>query len=375
MELGHQEPSSLRQGVEVEEIKKVIVKNKRRDRSQNNGKLCLNRGKNRNIGSSNSIVGEIIEQLWSFTKNHDYWKKRKVPQVHRDWDVFNKPLIFELDVARSREIGPIYGYYFGDEPVLSVGDPELLKELLDWKSKNFRNRRNEEFEGILEKFETGDALIDNRTSLKRGEDSKCIRTMMSEALTTARLKQVVELVLDDCVQDLLQNFRIAAENGTAVDLQRIYGAFAMEAIATAAFSLREIHNEPYNILTRILDSVSFNYLKFQLTSHYPFFYVQMRIFGINISTRRDTKKLKRIILDIIQERIRSEERRRINEEGHAVDIPRHDMRLMFSSVLSTVHYESTRGVFWTDIEILSCCQTTRKASELPNFHTTPRDEV
>ncbi|CAL1296483.1 unnamed protein product [Larinioides sclopetarius] len=78
-----------------------------------------------------------------------------------------------------------------------------------------------------------------------------------------------EVVFGDCIQTLLQNFRIAAEQGIAVDITSIYGAFAMDTMATSAFSLKGQYNTPNNILTRLADTISFPYLKDSQTFYYP----------------------------------------------------------------------------------------------------------
>ncbi|GBM26737.1 Cytochrome P450 3A13 [Araneus ventricosus] len=304
-----------------------------------------------------------------FSRNHDYWKRRNVPHVEplplfgSSLDMLYVPLCF-IELQRYRRFGLLYGYFEGSRPILSVGDPQLLEGILDWRTKIFSNRRigntplqrsqssamrdsqrkcqngyraaegtspqkhfncnssktfslrvsilsvtKQELHQAVE-LKTGDKIIDNMVSVKGGEDSKRIRNIMTPLFTSNKIRKITENVFQDSVNTLINNFRTAAANKSAADLKRIYGTFTMDVISVSAFSFRsERYNNPDNTLTRLADSILNQKLKVKLIFHHLLPIWLMRILRIDISSSADTSELRRIILEIIEERQRTGERR------------------------------------------------------------------
>ncbi|GFX11717.1 cytochrome P450 3A11 [Trichonephila clavipes] len=84
---------------------------------------------------------------WYSTQNFDYWKKRNVkyvkpiPFVGSVIDNLSNPL-HEIDYERRLKYGNIYGHFEGTRPVISVGEPSLLRQIFVKDFHLFADRRN-----------------------------------------------------------------------------------------------------------------------------------------------------------------------------------------------------------------------------------------
>ncbi|GFU65366.1 cytochrome P450 3A11 [Trichonephila clavipes] len=80
------------------------------------------------------------------TRNHDYWKKRRVPYV-KPMPLFGSVLentkrpLYQIFTERYYKLGPVYGFFEANKPFLSVGDPALLKNILVKDFPAFSSRR------------------------------------------------------------------------------------------------------------------------------------------------------------------------------------------------------------------------------------------
>ncbi|KAG8170771.1 hypothetical protein JTE90_004475, partial [Oedothorax gibbosus] len=145
--------------------------------------------------------------------------------------------VHEVEHQRYKKYGNIYGHFESNKPLLAVGDPVLIKEVLVKDFPSFPYRRI---------FSTGDRVIDNMLSLIRGEDWKRIRTIVTPTFTTGKIKKMLS-ILKDCSKTLVQNMKTDAEAGKIFDAKRLYGAFTMDVIASSAFSTKiDSHNDPDN---------------------------------------------------------------------------------------------------------------------------------
>ncbi|GBM26736.1 Cytochrome P450 3A25 [Araneus ventricosus] len=242
----------------------------------------------------------VIFLYWYSTRNHDYWKKRKIPYVKpvpligSVLDTMKKPL-YQVECERYNELGPIYGYYEANNPVLTVGDPSLLKDILVKDFSFFTGRRI---------FSTGDKVIDNMLTVLRSEDWKRVRTIVTPTFTTGKLKRMLT-IFKDCASTLINNFKSLANEGKPIDAKRVYGAFTMDVIASSAFSTKiDSHNDPDNKFVQAAKEV-FNQ-KFGL--RLLFFLIAprlMKLLRINLFRSDATDFFRDITLQIIEERKRT----------------------------------------------------------------------
>ncbi|KAF8796724.1 Cytochrome P450 3A11 like protein [Argiope bruennichi] len=242
----------------------------------------------------------LIIIYWYSTRNHDYWKKKRIPYVKplpligTVLDTMRKPL-YEVECERYNELGPIYGYYEANNPVLTVGDPVLLKDILVKDFFSFTGRRI---------ISTGDKVIDNMLTALRGEDWKRVRTIVTPTFTTGKLKRMLT-IFKDCATTLMNNFKYLAKEGRPIDVKRIYGAFTMDVIASSAFSSKiDSHNDPDNRFVPAAKEVFNQKLGLRLL----LFLIAprlMKLLRISLFTSDATDFFRDITLQIIEERKRT----------------------------------------------------------------------
>ncbi|KAG8176926.1 hypothetical protein JTE90_018709 [Oedothorax gibbosus] len=185
----------------------------------------------------------ILLLYWFFTKNHDYWKKYNIPVIKplpllgNVWDLTRLPM-HEIEYERYFKYGPIFGYFEGTKPVLSVGDPALVRDILVKDFTTFSTRRF---------LETGNEVFDKMLSaLKGDEEWKRIRAIVTPTFTTGKIKRMLS-IFKDCSNTLTKNFRTLSAEGKYIDAKSLYGAFTMDIIASSAFSTKiDSHNDPEN---------------------------------------------------------------------------------------------------------------------------------
>ncbi|GBN73412.1 hypothetical protein AVEN_173992-1 [Araneus ventricosus] len=110
----------------------------------------------------NVLIGLVTVLLlyWYSIRNHDYWAKKNVPYAKplpllgSILDNMRKPF-HEVEYERYNKLGRVYGHYEGNNPLLSVGDPVLLRDILVKDFAYFTNRRQVTF---------GDKVVDNYDS-------------------------------------------------------------------------------------------------------------------------------------------------------------------------------------------------------------------
>ncbi|GIY24665.1 cytochrome P450 3A29 [Caerostris darwini] len=255
------------------------------------------------LGAAICIGVAIFYFVWSSSKDYDIWEKKGVPYVKPKpffgsvLDNIKKPL-HETEVDNYKKFGRLYGSFVGSRPYLSVGDPEHLRNILVKDFQFFSNRQG---------LKTGDKITERMLQLLEGEDWKRVRTIVTPTFTTGKIKRMMS-IFTSCSKVLVENFRKYAKSGEAVDSKKIYGAFTMDIIASAAFSTKlDSHNDPNNEFVQIARSV-FHHFNYRFV-----FYLLvpriMRFFKVPIFPPKGVKFFTDVTLRIIQERKRTGQKR------------------------------------------------------------------
>ncbi|GFQ95605.1 cytochrome P450 3A6, partial [Trichonephila clavata] len=179
---------------------------------------------------------------WYLTRNDDYWTKRGIPSTPRESYL---TFIYKLSTQDMREFlanltkgrGRVFGSFEGSSPSVVVAEPDLLRDILvkDFHIFPFRNE-----------MKTGDAIADKMVSGVNGEDWKRIRTIITPAFTSKRMRQISS-IMNDCSQTLLEVCEKYSNKGEPVDMKGMFGAFTMDVIASSAFGTKvDSHNDPQN---------------------------------------------------------------------------------------------------------------------------------
>ncbi|XP_054161795.1 cytochrome P450 3A8-like, partial [Oppia nitens] len=171
----------------------------------------------------------------------DYWQKQGVKSVQVSlWSKFTKKWS-DLELDLYRQNGRLFGVHELQRPVLFVGEPELIRDILVKDFHIFNARRD---------FRTGsNPLFDNQLTFVDYHDWQRIRYAMSPTFSTGKLRGMMPMIRD-CVHRMDRNLRKIADNGVDdSDLKLVFGAYSMEVICQVAFGVRvDALNDPTNPL-------------------------------------------------------------------------------------------------------------------------------
>uniref|UniRef100_A0A8D2IMX0 Thromboxane-A synthase n=1 Tax=Varanus komodoensis TaxID=61221 RepID=A0A8D2IMX0_VARKO len=126
------------------------------------------------------------------------------------------------------EYGPACGYYIGRRMYLVVSEPEMIKRILEDDFHNFSNRMVSK--SIFVPF--ADSIL-----ILRDERWNNVRRLLTPAFSTTKIKEMTPLINQAC-DILLGNLKVYADSGTAFDIQRNYGYFTLDVVASVAFGTK-----------------------------------------------------------------------------------------------------------------------------------------
>ncbi|XP_035678198.1 cytochrome P450 3A8-like [Branchiostoma floridae] len=133
----------------------------------------------------------------------------------------------EASRQRVQLYGKVYGIFFGRSAILTISDPEMLRDIF---VKKFHALSNTQTDAVtLETKPSGRMLIN-----LRGEDWKDVRSTLSPAFSGGKLKMMMPAI-NTCADQLVQNIAKFAETGESFDTKELTGAFTMDVIARTAF--------------------------------------------------------------------------------------------------------------------------------------------
>jgi cytochrome P450 len=125
----------------------------------------------------------------------------------------------------------------GNEPVLTIADPELIKLVLVKDFNKFTNRKE---------LKTEHHIINNTLFFSRGEQWKRIRSIISPTFTSGKMKKMYSMIRH-CLQEFLDHLETFAKEGKDINLKNMHGNFTMDVIASCAFATKtNAHKDPNN---------------------------------------------------------------------------------------------------------------------------------
>ncbi|GFX24956.1 lithocholate 6-beta-hydroxylase [Trichonephila clavipes] len=114
---------------------------------------------------------------------------------------------FLTNLTKGR--GRVFGSFEGSAPSVIVAEPDLLRDILvkDFHIFPYRNE-----------MKTGDAIADKMVTSVIGEDWKRIRTIITPAFTSKRMRQISS-IMNDCSHTLLEVCEKYSNKGEPVDVK------------------------------------------------------------------------------------------------------------------------------------------------------------
>ncbi|XP_033752365.1 cytochrome P450 3A11-like [Pecten maximus] len=229
------------------------------------------------------LLGNIIEMM-----------KKGQLQAIRDW---------------RKTYGTVFGYFEGFTPVLSVSDPDVVREVLVKDFANFQARKP----FPLAPRKSLGLFLENGHQWRRS------RSLLSPAFSTSKLRQMTN-VMEQQVDKLLQNLGKQQGKGNFFDIYREFQSLTLDVIGRCAFGLHT--NAQMDVSDEFLNNIQSLFRNMSTTLILPivmlFPFVQYFIFAIkNVVLAigmNPVSWLRRRLIDVI--RIRRE----IGNDGSVTDL-------------------------------------------------------
>lgn len=136
-----------------------------------------------------------------------------------------KHSVVEFEEDWYKKYGPVYGSYDLDKPILVVGDPEAVKNIMVRDFGHFVDRQVRFDQGIFKYFLTN----------MRGDDWRRARNTISPTFTSGKMKNMLSLMMT-CVESLEKSLEQKASKGQEFDAKDVFGFYTMDIVAKCAFA-------------------------------------------------------------------------------------------------------------------------------------------
>ncbi|NXQ91251.1 CP3AO protein, partial [Nyctibius grandis] len=204
--------------------------------------------------------------------------------------------VLNFDQMCFEKYGKIWGIFDGRQPVLAVLDPILIKNILVKECYTiFTNRRNFGLSGILK----------SAITVAEDEEWKRIRTVLSPAFTSGKLKEMFPIV-NHYGEKLVKNIEKKVANDEFVTMKDIFGAYSMDVVASTSFSVNidsmSNPNDPF--ITNIKKFVKFILLNpvFILSVVFPFLIPVMEKMNVTLLPSKVMDFFKGVFIKMKKER-------------------------------------------------------------------------
>lgn len=143
------------------------------------------------------------------------------------FSLFIKKGVIGTDIEITRTYGKVAGLYVGNLPSVLVSDVDLIKQLC---IKDFSKCPNRTLPLGEDKYLKGGM------SLTRDENWKFIRSSLSPAFSSGKIRQMVP-IMQHCADSLVKKLKEDTSNGETIDICPYCGAYSMDVIASTAFGM------------------------------------------------------------------------------------------------------------------------------------------
>ncbi|CAG2113351.1 unnamed protein product [Medioppia subpectinata] len=168
---------------------------------------------------------------WYFTRNFGFFTKqgirgpRPLPCIGNLWEMYFTSMP-DLELQRYKKYGKIYGLFEGNKPILRIGDPELVKQIMVKDFHVYQTRRP----GSNAKHPVADLIM----SQSRDDEWRRMRTTATPSFSTAKLRRVCEL-MNRSLDQFVDAVRTKALPERVVDIKWWYACYSMDVIANCIF--------------------------------------------------------------------------------------------------------------------------------------------
>ncbi|XP_032460637.1 cytochrome P450 3A29-like [Phocoena sinus] len=244
------------------------------------------------------------------TYSHGLFKKLGIPGP-RPLPYFGNILsyrkgLWEFDNGCFKKYGKMWGCYEGRQPLLVVTDPDIIKTVLVKECYSvFTNRRSFGPMGIMK----------NAVSLSEDEQWKRLRSLLSPAFTSGKLKEMFPII-SQIGDVLVRNLKKEAGKGKPINMKDFLGAYSMDVITGTAFGVNiDSLNSPQDPFVEYSKKM----LKFNLLSPlifsiilFPFLTPVFEVLNITLFPKNSVNFLAKSIKRMKESRLKDKQTHRVD---------------------------------------------------------------
>uniref|UniRef100_A0A2R8ZNI2 Cytochrome P450 family 3 subfamily A member 43 n=1 Tax=Pan paniscus TaxID=9597 RepID=A0A2R8ZNI2_PANPA len=207
----------------------------------------------------------------------------------------------------------LYMLYEGQQPMLVIMDPDMIKTVLVKECYSvFTNRMPLGPMGFLK----------SALSFAEDEEWKRIRTLLSPAFTSVKFKEMVPII-SQCGDMLVRSLRQEAENSKSINLKDFFGAYTMDVITGTLFgvNLDSLNNPQDPFLKNMKKLLKLDFLDpfLLLISLFPFLTPVFEALNIGLFPKDVTHFLKNSIERMKESRLKDKQKHRVDFFQQMID--------------------------------------------------------
>lgn len=201
-----------------------------------------------------------------------------------------------MQVYRRPGYSRLFGYYESHKPLLTIGDPDLIKTVLIKDFDHFVDRRTVTLTAKRDKIFSG------ILTMISGEEWKGARSALSPIFTSGKMKGMYPLI-DHKVDELIDYVRRGMKSDSSVSIRKAFGCYTLEVISSCAFGLDtntlvdgdSVFSQKAQEMSKISPSRLFKFILFFL---FPKFFQLLKIpFSL-----QETEFFKEVVEEAIKKR-------------------------------------------------------------------------
>ncbi|XP_047388809.1 cytochrome P450 3A9-like [Sciurus carolinensis] len=135
--------------------------------------------------------------------------------------------MWKYDTQCHKKYGKIWGLYNGQQPVLVITDPEMIKIVL--VKENYSVFTNRPVFGPL-------GLMEKALFAARDEDWRRLRTLLSPAFSSGKLKEMFSII-NQYGDSLVKYLSQEVKKSKTVTIKEVFGAYSMDVITSTSFGV------------------------------------------------------------------------------------------------------------------------------------------
>uniref|UniRef100_A0A8C0D863 Cytochrome P450 3A n=1 Tax=Balaenoptera musculus TaxID=9771 RepID=A0A8C0D863_BALMU len=257
------------------------------------------------------LLATILVLLYIYgTYSHGLFKKLGIPGP-TPLPYFGNILsyrkgIWDFDNKCFKKYGKMWGFFDGQQPVLAITDPDMIKTVLVKECYSvFTNRRTFGPVGVMK----------NAISLAEDQQWKKIRTLLCPTFTSGKLKEMFPIV-STYGDVLVRNLSKEAEKGKPITVKDFFGAYSMDVITSTAFGVKidSLSNPHDPFVEHTKKLLRFDFLDPLLifSALFPFLRPVFEILNLSVFPKNAVNFITKSIKRIKESRLKDKETNRVD---------------------------------------------------------------